>query len=350
MFCTDKTKEKNRPSLASGAAFPLASFGSLVSGDCSLSSTITDDTRDLTKLQGEVDKKFQSKKEVNLVIGHIYDELGLDGRAARVSDCATYLEFHVTDTEHKLHAANFCRDRLCPMCNWRRSLKIFGQVSQIMDVLQGQNLQFIFLTLTVKNCSPDELPLTVGKLLDGFYSLHKKFRYKRFSSISGTFRSLEVTRNKRDGSFHPHLHVVLAVRSDYFAGRNYVSQSEWSKIWRSCCDLAYDPIVDVRKIKADSSGSLAGGVAEVVKYAVKDSDYLVGSFEDIKVSVSALLLALSNRRLAAYTGCFRTVARQLKLDDPENGDLVHVEPDQLRDDVAYMVVRYFWRAGVYVTG
>ena len=346
VFCTDNTKEKSRPSLPSGAAFPLSS-GHICDDGCSCCSTEGNCTKILDQLQEEVSSKFQSKKESGLILAHVYYELGLDARSARVSECATFLEFHVTETEKKLHTANFCRDRLCPGCNWRRSLKIFGQVSQVMDVLENQRFQFLFLTLTVKNCSASDLPCTVGKLLDGWSTLRHRKRFK--TSVVGSFRSLEITRNKFDGSFHPHLHVILAVCPDYFAGRNYVPQSEWSKLWRSCCDLAYDPIVDIRKIKSDARG-ISGAVAEAAKYAAKDSDYLTGSFEDMKVSVSALFESISGRRLCSFCGCFDKVRKQLALDDPEDGDLVHVETDQFRDDVAYMVVRYFWRAGVYVTG
>lgn len=284
-----------------------------------------------------------------MILSSIYNELGLDGRSVRLADCGTFLVFHLTeDGKKKLHRANFCRDRLCPMCNWRRSMKIFAQNSQIMDVLQHQGYQFIFLTLTVRNCSGEDLPRTVDALFDGFYKLHKKFRSKRFRSISGSFRSLEVTRNLDTGTYHPHLHVILAVRPDYFH-KGYISTAEWSKIWRSCCDLSYDPIVDVRKIKADARG-IAGAVAEVSKYAAKDKDYLTGTFEEMKSSVVAFLESLSGRRLVGRTGCFKQVAQQLKLDDAENGDLVHVEGEPLRSDLAYAVVRYFWRCGVYVTG
>lgn len=314
-----------------------------------MSPTSIDDTRITAELQEEIDSCFQPKKEKTLILSHLYDELGLDGRFLRVADCGTYLEFRLSeDAQKKLHRANFCRDRLCPMCNWRRSKKIFAQNSRIMDVLQSDGYQFLFLTLTVRNCSGDDLSKTVHGLFDGFYNLLKKFRYKRFRSICGSFRSLEVTRNLIDGSFHPHLHVILAVRPDYFA-KGYILTSEWSKLWRSCCDLVYDPIVDIRKIKPDSRG-IAGAVAEVSKYAAKDSDYLTGSFEDMKSSVVAFLSSLSGRRLIGRTGCFKKVAQQLNLDDAETGDLVHVEAEPLRADVAYAVVRYFWRCGVYVTG
>lgn len=325
-----------------------SSLGSIVGRDGALAGSITTDNFNMIAdaVQDEVATKFQPKKEDSLVLSDVYYELDMVQRAIRVGECGTYLEYHATKSEKKLHRANFCKDRLCPMCNWRRSLKIFGQVSQVMNVLEEKGFQFLFLTLTVKNCSADDLPDTVQMLLDGWRRLYNKNGvFKR--SINGTFRSLEVTRNKSTGFFHPHLHVILAVRPDYFTGSNYISQAEWSRLWRSCCSLSYDPVVDIRKVKPSVKG-LAGAVAEAAKYAVKVTDFLKGSMDEKSDFVSAFLLALTGRRLCSFTGCFDKARKQLSLDDVENGDLVHVDGDKLRPDVAYMVVRYSWRSGVYV--
>lgn len=298
-----------------------------------------------SSLQDEIDSKFQPKKEASLLLADVYRELNMLNRAFRVAGCGTFLEYYVTEDEKKLHTANFCKDRLCPMCNWRRSLKIFGQVSQVMDVLEKRDFQFLFLTLTVKNCSGGDLPDTVQMLFDGWRRLYnKKGIFKK--SIAGSFRSLEVTRNSKTGFFHPHLHVILAVRPNYFH-KSYISQAEWGQLWRSCCSLDYDPVIDIRKIKPDSRG-LSGAVAEVSKYAVKATDFLKGSMFQMSGYVSAFLSALAGRRLCSFTGCFNEVRKELALDDIEDGDLVHVETDELRSDVAFMVVRYCWRAGVYV--
>lgn len=298
------------------------------------------------KLQDEIEKKFAPKKNSSLVLSDVYRYLGFDSRFLRVSDCGSFLEFHVTDTDKKLHSANFCRDRLCPMCNWRRSLKIFGQVSRIMDVL-AKDYQFLFLTLTVKNCSAEDFPATVQVLFDGWRFMYNKSKPFRSGVICGSFRSLEVTRNKKDGSFHPHLHCILAVKPSYFH-KDFITQADWTSLWRSSCDLDYQPIVDVRKVNPHSEKGLSGAVSEVAKYAVKSSDFLTGSMSDMSSFVRTFLAGLTGRRLCSFTGCFQRVRRDLALDDVEDGDLVHVEADQLRDDVAYMVVRYGWRSGVYV--
>lgn len=319
-------------------------------------------TSSLQSLQEEIEKRFVGKKEHSEILGAVYSALDMDSRSRRVLDCGSFLEFKVTEENAKLHHANFCRDRLCPMCNWRRSLKIFAQVSKVMDFLQAEGYQFLFLTLTVRNCLSDDLPQTVQALYDGWRYLYHKNKAFR-SVIVGTFRSLEVKRKldvpKSDpwwGTYHPHLHCILVVKPSYFK-KGYISQKQWTKLWRDAVGLDYDPIVHIEKCYLkDANGNkqtegidIAKAVAEATKYAVKGSDYLDENDIDFSAeTVQHLLDALTGRRLCGWTGCFQTVRKALELDDCENGDLVHTDDDTIREDVACMIVRYSWRAGMYV--
>ncbi len=337
-------QKKSRPVVAHGCG------GSPVSGvtqsECVAPALQCDCSTVLKRLQEEVEGQFRPKHLKSVELGEVYSELDLHTRAFKVTDCGTFLEYHVTETEKKLHKANFCKDRLCPMCNWRRSLKVFGQVSQVMDLLQDHGYRFLFLTLTVKNCPAHEFPATVKMLYQGWRNLYhetKKFK----GAICGTFRSLETTINREKQTFHPHFHAILAVKSDYFHGYNYITQKQWSDMWANSCGLAYNPIVHIETVKEGQKG-IGGAVAEAAKYAVKDSEFLVGSKGQRQLYVFTLLSGLSGRRLVDMTGCFREARRQLQLDDMEDGDLVHVDGDDLRDDLAYIIVRYQWRNGFYL--
>lgn len=302
----------------------------------------------------EVADKFSPRKISSLRLSEVYSALGEDSKSSRVSNCGSYLEYHITEEVSKLHSANFCKDRLCPMCNWRRSKKIFATLSPVMDKLQESGYKFLFLTLTVKNCKFSELSDTLSVLLDGWRNLSRKFRYKAYSDIVGSFRTLEITINKEKCTFHPHLHCILAVKSSYFT-RGYVKQSEWSELWRNCCNLDYNPVVDIRTVKSGNLDvkqgvdvSFRSALKEVTKYVSKGSDYLDGEFEEILLKVYYLLDALSGRRLCSLSGVFKEVAKNLRLDDDiENGDLVHLD-DAIRTDLEYLTVRYGWRSGFYV--
>ena len=70
-----------------------------------------------------------------------------------LEECGNNLLFSVSDkNEKRLKGANFCRIRTCPMCNWRKSLKLFGQMSKITDRImeQDKSTRFIFATFTIK--------------------------------------------------------------------------------------------------------------------------------------------------------------------------------------------------------
>lgn len=315
---------------------------------CQFDSTII--SEQIQGVECEITHKFDSRKKASLLLSDVYAGLGLTSRALRVSACGSFLAFAVSSDSHQLIVANFCKDRLCPMCNWRRSLKIFGQVSQVMNELQkNDDLDFLFLTLTVKNCSVDSLSSTIDTVFKGWRRFNDTWlrRYKK-GSVLGSFRSFEVTYNSNTGEYHPHLHVILAVPKEYFINpRLYITQVEWTEMWADSCDLHYTPIVHIEKIKPDKNGSLAGAVAEVAKYAVKEADLLAGDFSSVSDRVSVFLAGLTRRRLCDFTGCFRLVRQQLRLDDIETGDLVFVD-DSLRSDVVQAIVRYSWRCGVYV--
>lgn len=327
-------------------------------GDVAIPITTDDFSTRATELQQCIDGRVAPKRADAERLAGVYGEIhrrllapSYQRRAELVSQCGTFLEYQVSEQGSRLHRANFCRDRLCPLCTWRRSLKIYAQISQVMDVLQERGYVFLFLTLTIRNRPGADLPDAVQTLYSGWRQMYHENRVFR-RTICGTFRSLEVTRNEQTGEYHPHLHCILAVRPSYFDGKNYLTKSAWRAMWRDCAGLDYEPQVDIQRIRpragADGSVSLAGAAAEVAKYATKSADYLHGSLDDMVACVSDYLIALAGRRLCAYTGVFGRVRRELALDDVEDGDLVRVDGTGIRPDLAYMIVRYHWRAGVYV--
>lgn len=295
------------------------------------------------KIQSELNCKFVPKKLKGQYLADVYDAINMAARSERVRSCGTFLEYHLQPDSAKLVKANFCKDRLCPMCNWRRSLKVFGQVSRIMDVLEQGCFRFLFLTLTVKNCSADSLSLVLDNMQSSFVRL---MRLQRVDSVvSGAVRIIEITYNSITNEYHPHMHVIFAVKPDYFH-KYYISQSEWTSLWRSAARLDYRPIVHIQTIKESAKG-VSKAVAEIAKYAVKDSDYLTNDLSDSIQRVLDLLGSISRRRLLSFTGVFKSAAAALRLDDAEDGNLVNVNNDSLRPDIEYIIVRYKWASGFY---
>lgn len=304
------------------------------------------------EIEEELSKDFQGHKEYDLELADVYERLGMEEKAFRVRLCGTDLKFRVPEDfseTPKLYRANFCKDRLCSMCGWRRSKKIFSQVSKVMDKLEP-DYAFIFVTLTVRSCSADELKKTIDLLMYGF----KKFALIRSikRAFKGYFKTLEITRHPehfRSIEYHPHLHCVFAVRKGYFKGKDYIKQDELIDYWRQACGLDYDPVVDIRKVKPkiedDGEINLKAAVCEVAKYSVKTADVLDGTQRMQEEAVLTLVDSLSSRRLCSFGGVFKKAAQELKLDDLLDGDLVLTDGDKLRKDIGYLLVTYQWRAG-----
>lgn len=315
-------------------------------------------------LQRELQKEFTPRKRLSEVLAYALDRISKENksksylmRSARVDNCGSFLEFALKEEKWKLQNANFCRDRLCPMCQRRRSLKMFSQVSKIMDILfdreQFGSLRFGFATFTCKNCSDEELPSVITQLLDAFHKMTAvKRKLFRSDAIAGTFRSLEVKRSKDGKGWHPHLHCIFAFTQKYFEGRSglYMNQKEWSSLWRDCMGIDYDPVIDIRMIRNYDKekteivtiDDLKKAVAECAKYSVKATDFLLVDDLDQTVKlVKTLTDALSGRRLYGFTGCFSKVRKQLKLDDIEDGDLVHTEVE-INHEIVYQIKRFSW--------
>lgn len=298
------------------------------------------------------DNNWKERKKDNLNLADSYKRLG-DKKYYRVIDCSTFLEFGVTKTSSlKLLQANFCKVRLCPMCAWRRSLKIFGQVSKVMDhVEQNYNYRYIFLTLTVKNCYGEDLKDTLDLMTSAFNKMNQRKAFKK--AIKGYFRSLEITYNKEDDTYHPHFHLILAVNKSYFTDKDYyLSQENWTRLWKESLKVNYTPVVDVRRVKSKDK-NFSKVIAETAKYTVKSEDFLIKK-EDGKINealtdevVATLDKALHRKRLVSFGFLFKEIHRQLKLDDAENGDLKKTDnEDELRDDLTDIILRYQWNIGI----
>jgi hypothetical protein len=95
-----------------------------------------------------------------------------------------------------------CNHRLCPLCNAHRAEHYRERVKSLFDHLANPQL----LTLTVPNCKrlTRETISTLRKRLRAFLKDHKGF-------LLGGVYSIEITRNRQEGTWHPHIHALVDV-------------------------------------------------------------------------------------------------------------------------------------------
>jgi len=214
-------------------------------------------------------------------------------------------------------------------------------MTAIMKVMELEyNYKYIFLTLTAQNCTGADLD---QRITDMMLSFNRLTKYKEVQAMSdGFYRGFEITHNLEKDTYHPHFHVLLAVKPSYFKSRYYISQDKWTSLWRKAMQIDYDPIVDVRRVKGDN----AKAVSEVAKYAVKPSDILNFNDWDLTVATVALLdKAMDNRRFISFGGIFKEIHKRLHLDDTEDGDLLHVETEKETAAVDMDTITFAWVTG-----
>lgn len=284
-----------------------------------------------------------------------------DSRFQALQDCASSLVF-LADSEGKkrLKTANFCRVRLCPMCSWRRSMKLFGQTSQVAArILEKEpSTRFLFLTLTIKNCKADELTEQLKKMDNAFkyiVSAGQTFAPAKAvkKNLLGYMRALEITYNQKADTYHPHFHVILAMKSTYFKSGEYINHAGWREIWKKACKLDYDPEIRLEAIKSEVKNGMAGAVAEASKYPVKPTAIL--DITDEGKAVDSLILlthVMANRRMITFGGIFKKIRAELKLQnvESENADLKNTEQDDEKSFEPVKMIFFKWRVkvGAYI--
>lgn len=297
---------------------------------------------------------WQEKKKGNLKYFSLLEELKYK-KAERVQLCSEVLQFEKAEEGLKLRQAWFCKSRLCPICNWRKSLKHSNQVIQIVNeaVKRNPKGRFLFWTLTTKNVfTGKELNEEITKLSKAFNRL---MDYKKIQkNMLGYLKATEVTVNQKDGSYNQHLHVLVFVKANYFSGKedNYISQSDLTEFWKKALKIDYTPIVNIKAVKpkaTEKEKGVIGAVYETAKYPVKSIDYLTNDRDENLQRVEDLEKGLKSKRLISFGGIFKEIRKELQLEDVESGDLIKTDSEEDKEPTTGQVIiaRWNWQRQNY---
>ena len=272
------------------------------------------------------DKPWNVHKGYNDVVRDMYMKYdGDEKHADRMRDCAEWLEFawayrfengaDAPERRLRLQVANFCHVRGCPVCAWRRSLKMKALAMQRLPAIMEEypSYRFLFLTLTVKNCDVQDLSQTIKHMSKSWERMRHR---KEFNIVKGWFRTTEFTRGQ-DGLMrvHPHYHLILHVPSNYFT-TNYVRHETWRQIWRECAELDYDPLVNVKAVK---KGDEEKSVKETMKYVVKEAD-IAAMLDEPDGWYVRVFEQLRQVKLYTSSGTLKNLASEIKNRNEKPGD------------------------------
>lgn len=276
-------------------------------------------------------KKIKAKETANKM-----EAIGEKIRAIRMRNCAEIVNGRVCPKCGQMHIqyANLCRDRFCPICKWRLSMRRFTSMYTIVTGLRKRypEAAWQFVTLTARNCAPSELPELLDEMARCWNNITtaKKFKGK----IAGWARSTEITYNEVTGQLHPHYHVLVMYKELEEPDRYIIDR--WCKglKWKTSV-LAQDAqTVEFVAENAQEIGwdvdqnsedeAIINTILETYKYSIKDKD-----IENIPLGVfRTLVKTIQNRRLVAFGGIVKEYAKECELDRLEDVD----ERDE-RDDV-----------------
>ena len=224
--------------------------------------------------------------------------------------CGDILGFN---SDNELVNANFCRKRICPMCQWRKAEKTFSQFIRLSDILTKEGYRFLHLVLTVPNCTHNKLNSTINDIYKAF---SKFIRYKEIKrAFKGISRFLEITFNYEAFNFHPHLHCLIAVNHSYFNDtRTYLSYSKLQELWTKAYKSNEPLSISIGTIKNEL------GFAEVSKYCVKPLDLHEDNIAGNTEILTALSYTLKGKRFSQSYG---VIAEKLKLIKNEDKNREH---------------------------
>lgn len=259
--------------------------------------------------------EFEELKEYNNKIYHLLnDDFLLSDVADKIYNCGDFLGFALNGADgYSLVTANFCRQKLCPMCQKRKSLKAYANTLKVYEYLQRYNVEYIHLVLTVPNCSGGvDLVNTVKRL---YKSFGKFYNYKDCkAAFKGCLRCLEISYNYENGTFHPHLHCLICVNASYFSSRYYLSYDRLRDLWAKAnnTDEAYQ--ISVGKIKGD----VKLGFAEICKYCFKPLDFSLIDDTTAKYILETMGIVLKGQRCVQKYGLIKEAFHHLNIDNIED--------------------------------
>lgn len=304
------------------------------------------------------DDKFswREKKQRTLRLADVYQAAQMADKADKVKSCSTWLEYLASaslDKRQLLHV-NLCHQRLCPLCAARRAKQMARRLMRILARVEADHpgVQFIFLTLTIENVTGDKLREALDLLTRAWNKLTKRRPFVR--AIKGWFRALEITRNRVQDTYHPHIHGVLAVEPEYFkrSGGLYLTHDAWVTMWQQSLQVSYRPTVRIQRTrgKAGRGGAGEAAAVEAAKYATKDADYIspaLPSAEAAKVA-AVYTAALARKRMTALGGWLLEASQALKVDVEAEGDLIHDDDSSgdLTQSTAELLEAWGWHYGV----
>ena len=200
-------------------------------------------------------------------------------------------------------------------------MRRFANMMQIVQGLREKypEAEWQFVTLTVENCRPKALSETIDEMARAWNCIWSRRSTKKLP-ILGWARSLEITYNRKNMTFHPHYHVMILWDDAY-------SPSEYEQKWleRAWMDTVKIRTVDEAQASSmvrsygrqmvpsmfdqrdDEAEAVLSAVLETYKYSIKSVE-----LQEMPLGVFEILDKLiKGRRMVAFGGVVKEYAKEI---------------------------------------
>lgn len=279
------------------------------------------DKKSIFELENAINEQYKKSKSETQRVGALFR--GFDEKKAEtLLNCGDFLEVSILENKKRLTGANFCKSRLCPICEFNLSRKHFRELVAIVNHEKMQNQKFVFVTLTLKNCNAFEFENTINAMNKAFLTLSSNKTSLFKNAFNGWCKKLEVTCNEKLETFHVHFHILASVDADYFqkSNKKYLTQKKLCEHWQKALKVDYLPICDIRAVtsknitKSERKTKIEkySSLAEISKYTTKTMQV-----KNPKV-LQILNKVLKGKRLFDYAGNFKAIRKELKISESES--------------------------------
>ena len=279
-------------------------------------------------------KWIQKRKQAIYMSHRLQAVPSLEKRAGRMAWCSTLRHSFICPDCGKVHykSGGYCRDRLCPMCQWRMSMTKYRQMMEVLSALserfKNQEIFASMLTLTCRNVPVEELKGTLVTFGRAWQAVSRRVCLTQ-SHVIGWARNTEITRNPRAKNYHPHIHVFLLWEADETLDINSevkAIRQEWERqiqadyptIWHH--EIAFSKSGTAKYI-TDYQSDAEAAAAEASMYALSSS-VLLQIPED---ELSSFAYAINNVKMTGYGGIIKQVRAQLDLKEEAIDDHICTE-------------------------
>ena len=176
----------------------------------------------------------------------------LDRVSSRVKNCSSIwdLLFFEKNNVKTIEGFNRCKDKFCANCQSALALKREHQFTPIFKKFSADGNNVYHCIFTVKNCSATLLKPTIMQMFKSFSYLIRyldgRCKIKdldfKFLGFKSAVRSLEVTYNKEENTYHPHLHCLFVFSKNFYLDKKIENVFSYSY---SHSEIRYFSLVEI---------------------------------------------------------------------------------------------------------